>query len=96
MSAWTVFYTRRALGDLDGVFADYEAKATGLGDRFVRRFKDSVARLETNPYLFGEVKTGVRATPIKRFPQVIYYRVEAKRVVVLAVRHDPRIWKRRT
>ena len=99
MKKWTTSYTRRTLGDLDDAFADYEAKATGLGDRFLKRFKKAMVLSETNPFLFGEVKTRIRAATVDRFPFVIYYRVESERVVVVAVRHgrdDPEIWKSRS
>ena len=96
---WTIAYTRRTFSDLDDAFEGYEKRTPGLGDRFVRHFGTAIALVGTNPYLFGEVKRGVRAATIKRFPFLIYYRVETGRVVVLAVRHgrdDPKIWKGRT
>ena len=98
MKTWEIVYTRRMLADLDEAFAGYEERAVGLGDRFVRHFRNAVALLSSNPYLFGEVKRGVRAATIEKFPFIIYYRTEVERVVLLAVRHgrdDPRIWKRR-
>ena len=42
------------------------------------------------PELYGQVADGVRATPLRRFPFVIYYRMDAGRVVILSVTHGRR------
>ena len=45
--------------------------------------------------MFASVHGEVRRALVSRFPYGIFYRVESKRVVVLAVLHtarDPKVW----
>ena len=50
----------------------------------MRRCVETIAAA---PELFGVVEDDFRAAPLKRFPQLVYYRVEADRVFVVAVQH---------
>jgi plasmid stabilization system protein ParE len=50
------------------------------------------------PQLYALVHKGMRRVTAERFPYSIYFRAEARRIVVLAVFHgsrDPTIWQRR-
>lgn len=91
-------YLPEALADIDGSYADYEARAAGLSERYLDALKRSVRLIEGNPWLYGEVAEGIRAGLLRHFPHVVYYRPEASRSVILAVRHgrdDPAIWQGR-
>jgi plasmid stabilization system protein ParE len=88
-------YLPEAADDVTDARAGYEARAAGLGDRFLDAVGRAVARVEANPRLYGEVADGIRACPTRRFPFVVYYREDAGRVIVIAVRHGrdaPAIW----
>ena len=90
----------RALADRDLQDArdGYEARHVGLGIKFARRALDTLTAIGQFPELFGVVGHGVRAATIRRFPHVIYYRVLADRVEVLAVLHgsqDATAWQAR-
>ena len=37
--------------------------------------------------MYGEVAAGVRATPLRHFPYVAYYRIDGDRVVILSITH---------
>lgn len=76
----------------------YEGQQPGLGRRFASRVADVLDLLGRMPELFGEVGYGVRAATVRRFPHVIYYRVHADRIEVIAVLHghqDPSAWQSR-
>ena len=48
--------------------------------------------------MYAATFRGVRPAKLRRFPYVVYYRVLADRIEVLAVLHgsrDPRIWQGR-
>ena len=50
------------------------------------------------PEMYAAAFRGVRPAKLRRFPYVVYYRVLADRIEVLAVLHgsrDPRIWQGR-
>ena len=94
-----VIYLSEAADDVAEARADYEAKSAGLGDRFLDAVHRAASVFESNPFLYGEVAAGIRACPTKRFPFVVYYRVEPQEVTVIAVRHgrdDPAIWQSRS
>ncbi|QDU24291.1 type II toxin-antitoxin system RelE/ParE family toxin [Urbifossiella limnaea] len=93
-----VVFLPDAQDDIDTVYAGYEARLVGLGGRFLRAVSRTVALIEVNPHLYGEVAPGIRAALTRRFPLVVYYRADPAGVVVIAVRHgrdDPAAWQGR-
>jgi plasmid stabilization system protein ParE len=85
-----VIYLPGAEDDIVAAHAEYETHLEGLGDRFTRALRDQVERIARMPELYGEVAAGVRATPLRHFPYVVYYRIDADRVVILSVTHGRR------
>lgn len=91
-------YLPEARDDIDEAFAAYEARAVRLGNRFLDSLARTVRFIESNPQLYGEVAPGIRAALTKRFPYVVYYRIDPTAVVVVAVRpgrEDPAVWQGR-
>jgi plasmid stabilization system protein ParE len=78
---------------------DYlEARRAGLGQVFLDRLNDTLARIGAMPQLYGVAWQNVRAARLRRFAYVVYYRVHADRVEVLAVMHggrDASAWQSR-
>ena len=93
-----ILYALEAASDLDLAVIEYELRRAGLGDRFLEAVRQRAEAIRTNPALYGEVSPDIRAAPVRRFPYVIYYRIEATQILVIAVRHghdDPAIWQAR-
>jgi plasmid stabilization system protein ParE len=91
-------YLPEARDDVDAAYTYYEGCLAGLGDRFLTALAHRVGVIEGNPRLYGEVRPRVRAAALRRFPYVVYYREQAGRVLIIAVRHgrdDPAIWQAR-
>jgi plasmid stabilization system protein ParE len=93
-----VVYLPEAEDDIAYVHAAYELQRTGLGDQFLESLRKQIDRVESNPYLYGILKGDVRATPLRRFPYIVYYRIQTADVLVIAVLHgrrSSRVWQRR-
>ncbi len=76
----------------------YESRSERLGFAFLERLKEVLARVASMPEQYGIVKRNVRAARMRQFTYVVYYRVHADRVEVLAVMHgsrDPAAWQAR-
>jgi toxin ParE1/3/4 len=76
----------------------YEAQRVGLGDEFLTAVDDVFARIRTFPELYAVEYRGVRRAGTRRFPYVVYYRIIADGLEVLAVLHGrrhPRTWRSR-
>jgi len=90
-----VAYRRQVGRDLATGFGYYEGQSKGLGERFLTAVGSAFDTIERYPQMFGQVHGEVRRALLSQFPYGIFYRVESKRVVVLAVLHtarDPRLW----
>ena len=75
-----------------------EAIRVGLGNQFLARVREVLARIEKMPELHGTVCEDVRAARLKQFRYIVYFIVLADRVEVLAVLHsarDPSSWQSR-
>ncbi|MCI0460959.1 MAG: type II toxin-antitoxin system RelE/ParE family toxin [Gemmataceae bacterium] len=88
-----VVYLPEAQDDIDAAYAYYEQCLAGLGDRFLEALRDCVSRIADAPEMYGIVYQDIRAAPLRRFPYVVYYRVEPDRILVIAVQHGRRSWK---
>ncbi|MGH2583429.1 MAG: type II toxin-antitoxin system RelE/ParE family toxin [Dehalococcoidia bacterium] len=87
-----------ALADVDAAAVWYEQEHAGLGGRFLDELSDLLERIAENPLQFPALEQVVRRGLLRRFPFGVYFRVEARRVVVIAVLHlhrHPDTWRRR-
>jgi plasmid stabilization system protein ParE len=85
-----VAYLPEARDDIDAAYAYYEQRSVGLGERFLEALREIVDRIADSPELFGTVQEDIRASALRKFPYVVYYRPEADRVLVIAVQHGRR------
>lgn len=70
---------------------DYlESKRAGLGQAFLSRLRETLARITFMPQIFGVVWQNMRAARLRKFKYVVYYRVHDDRIEVLAIMHGSR------
>jgi plasmid stabilization system protein ParE len=88
-------YRRQVGRDLAGAYGWYESQRAGLGEEFLGAVGASFDSIREFPEMFARVHGEVRRAVVSRFPFAVFYRVEPKRVVVLAVLHmarDKKLW----
>lgn len=88
-----------AEADLSEALCWYENQRPGLGEEFLLCVEEACERIARLPRTFPKVHKNCRRALVRRFPYGVFYVVEAKRVVVLAVLHarrDPKEWQART
>ena len=93
--ALPIVYRRKVGRDLAKGFGYYEGQGEGLGDKFLAAVDAVFDAIERYPEMFSRVHGEVRRAVISKFPYAVFFRVESKRVVVLAVLHtarDPKLW----
>ena len=93
-----VAFSRAARAEFSEAAAWYGAQRQDLGIAFITEIDRCVALAVEQPQLYAVIHKGIRRVVVERFPYSVYFRVEARRIVVLAVFHssrDPGIWKRR-
>ena len=84
---YTLVVTSAAAADLTAIRNWYEQQTEGLGDRFLERVGDALTVLRTSPFLYEEIRPGVRRVPLAKFPHVIVYRIRSQTVRLIAVYH---------
>ena len=87
-----------AEGDLLTARDWYKWQRSGLGEEFADAVDVMPALIESMPEAYAMVLRTVRRAKLRRFPYLIYYRVLANQIEVLAVLHssrDPMIWQNR-
>ena len=93
--ALPVVYRRKVGRDLAGGFGYYEGQGEHLGEKFLAAVDSVFDAIERYPEMFSRVHGEVRRAVVSKFPYAVFFRVEAKRVVVLTVLHtarDPKLW----
>jgi toxin ParE1/3/4 len=76
----------------------YERQRADLGEAFGEAVEEVLGRIVALPELCEVVLRDVRRRRLRRFPYIIYYRVLADRIEVLAVLHgsrDSATWQKR-
>jgi toxin ParE1/3/4 len=78
----------------------YEAKAAGLGERFVSYVDEVLQLVEETPggFPIWNVDPRFRRAVVERFPYLVFYRDLADRIEVVAVAHgarEPGYWLKR-
>ncbi|MYM65949.1 type II toxin-antitoxin system RelE/ParE family toxin [Pseudoduganella sp. FT55W] len=68
----------------------YEGQRKGLGARFYAEMTRVVKLAAAHPLRYPLTQSDIRRISLHRFPYSIYFRVEPKRLVVLAVFHARR------
>jgi plasmid stabilization system protein ParE len=94
-----VFLRPEAQADLLAARNWYERHRAGLGDEFADAVGQLLERIELLPELYPATHRIVRRGKVRRFPYVVYYRVQPSRVEVIAILHgsrNPQIWQERT
>jgi plasmid stabilization system protein ParE len=88
-----------ARAEFDEAFNWYEEQKPGLGAEFVTYVDKVLSRISATPLQFPQVFQEVRRVVVHRFPFAVYYKIDPRQVVVLAVFHskrDPIIWQMRS
>jgi hypothetical protein len=85
-------FHRAAIAEHLDQVAFYESQLAGLGADYLGEFDAVMARICADPNRFAlAASPDIRKVPLKRFPFHVIYRVEANRIVVLAVAHQRRL-----
>lgn len=93
-----VFIRRAAELDLERAEDWYDGQRPGLGREFRDAVDAVIARIAANPLAYPDRYRGARRALLRRFPYVLWYRVSATLVIVLACVHgkrDPRVMRAR-
>jgi plasmid stabilization system protein ParE len=93
-----VVFRRAARAEFDGAALWYEERQPGLGMQFTSEIDRAANLAAENPARFPIKHRDIRCVQARRFPYSVFYRIEAHRIVVLAVFHarrDPAIWQTR-
>ena len=76
----------------------YEDQRQGLGELFTTELFDLIHRIAEFPLQFPSVGSTVRRGLLHKFPYAVYFLLEEKAAVIVAVLHqrrDPAVWKGR-
>jgi toxin ParE1/3/4 len=68
----------------------YDAKALGLGDRFLADVKAATSRIEQYPEIAQVIDLGVRAKILTSFPYSLMYVLDLSEIFIVALAHHSR------
>src|SRR5436190_13640991 len=87
-----------AVRDVEQAFEWYEERRPGLGRVFLTELDILYERIARFPLLYALVYRGLRRAPVRKFPFGVFYLVNRKEIVVLAVvraSRSNRVWRAR-
>ncbi len=94
----SVLIRPEAQADLDEAYHWYEQQREGLGSDFLLCVEEALEKIRRTPELYPMVHKELRRMLIRRFPYGLFYLVEEKTIVIVAVFHarrDPKQWPSR-
>jgi len=86
----TLIIQPEAKEDIQESFDWYEAQKPGLGYEFLEKMDEALAEICANPLYYGSLNKNLRRYRIKRFPFLIVYGINKKKIAVVGVRHMSR------
>ena len=85
--------------DIEEAAGWYEMQRKGLGEKFLDEVVGALKKISANPFMYAVVHRNTRRVIIHRFPFAIYYRIEERSLIVVAIMHGsrhPKRWQKRT
>ena len=97
--SFTAVFRKEAREDILEAITWYEERREGLGDELFIAIENEIYFIKQNPYHYEGKYKGIRKAITKRFPYILYYRIESEtKILVYAVLHMKRsanLWKKR-
>lgn len=93
-----VVFRPAARAEFDGAALWYEDRQPGLGVQFVGEIDRAIDLASNFPDRYPVMHREIRCIRARRFPYSIFYAVESRQIVALAIFHarrDPAIWQAR-
>ena len=84
--------------DVEQVRNYLDSQRSGFGEVFLTRLREVLFAISVMPEMHRVIWNGVRATLVRKFKYLVYYRVHKDFVQIIAVLHgsrDESIWKQR-
>lgn len=96
--SYKITYREEAEQDIDEAAKWYEKQSKGLGFDFLAEVEKKGLLVESNPFLFVKIYKSLHRAVVERFPFNIFYLIEGKSIIVVAVIHGtrhPKKWQKR-
>jgi plasmid stabilization system protein ParE len=90
------YLTLRARSDLASAHLWYQERGTDLAADFLGEIDAVLAQLSRFPHSCPVIHKNIRRCLVHRFPYGLFYVVESRRIVILAIMHqarDPKRWQ---
>jgi plasmid stabilization system protein ParE len=97
--SFKIYYRPEAELDIEDAAKWYEQQRLNLGVEFVEEIERKGSLIEDNPMQYEEVHKSLHRAVVDRFPFNIFYLIENKSIIIVAVMHGsrhPKRWKKRT
>jgi hypothetical protein len=80
--------TKRARNSINLSYNWYEERRSELGSEFLLAVEASLNILKRDPFIYRiRYSDSIRAALLKRFPFLVYYKINGSSVIILAVMH---------
>lgn len=79
-----------AKADIAAARSWYAEQRQGLDLEFRDELKATLERMRENPRAYAIVHAGARAAPLRRFPYLVFYLLDKRDVLIIAVIHGAR------
>ena len=90
MKRYKLIINKFAEDDLENSMKYYQERSVGLGTEFMLEVKETLKKIEENPYLFQKIEKEARKANVERFPFAILYIVKDMIINVFSVFHFSR------
>lgn len=97
MKALTIVFLKKAIAQLDKEKEYYHQKLEGLEDGLVSEVFQALNLLSSFPILGPLRHRGQRVYILKRFPYLVFYKVQNDKLIVVKIIHKsrhPKHWKK--
>ena len=87
---YTVIFRKKAEAHLIEAYTWYQKQKPGLGDEFLLSVEATLSEVNRSPLLFPIRHMNIRCSIVSRFPYGVFYFINDKNIIVIAVFHFKR------
>jgi plasmid stabilization system protein ParE len=99
LQKYKIELSKEAEEDFDNSYYYYAKESQKVADNFLKQVDSSFVQILKNPEGYVLAIVEIRKYVMKKYPFVIYYRVQEAIIQIVAIFHssrNPEIWKERT
>lgn len=95
---YSIIFYKDSKQDIIEIVKWYDLKSVELSNRFILQVDEAINKIRTSPEAFSYLYKDIRKIKLRKFPYMIFYKIEKHTIHIYGVIHtkrNPQLYKKR-